>query len=352
MAEYYDGTKLLSLMDINGNKPEIYICTTNRTGGKTTYFGRLCINRWKEKGEKFCLIYRFNYELDSVAEKFFKDIGKLFFPDYIMRSERKANGIFHELFIINQGEGSDEPKSCGYAISLNSADQIKKYSHLFSDVKRMIFDEFQSETSHYCADEIKKLLSVHTSIARGNGEQIRYVPVYMLSNPVSIINPYYVELGISDRLRNDTKFLKGDGFVLEQGFIESASLAQKESGFNRAFSHNKYVAYSSESIYLNDNQAFIEKPLGNSRYMCTLRYNNSDFAIREFSELGYVYCDDKPDNTFKQKIAVTTADHDVNYVMLKRNEFFLNTLRFYFEHGCFRFKNLRCKEAILKALSY
>lgn len=37
MGKYYDGTKLLSMLDINGNKPEIYMCTTNRTGGKTTY---------------------------------------------------------------------------------------------------------------------------------------------------------------------------------------------------------------------------------------------------------------------------------------------------------------------------
>jgi hypothetical protein len=94
----------------------------------------------------------------------------------------------------------------------------------------MLFDEFQSESNHYCVDEIKKLLSVHTSIARGNGEQIRYVPVFMLSNPVSIINPYYVELGISNRLHDDTKFLKGDGYVLENGFIETASKAQQESG--------------------------------------------------------------------------------------------------------------------------
>ena len=33
MGNYYDGTKLLSLTDINGNRPEIYMCTTNRTGG-------------------------------------------------------------------------------------------------------------------------------------------------------------------------------------------------------------------------------------------------------------------------------------------------------------------------------
>lgn len=353
MGKYYDGTKLLSMKDINGNKPEIYICTTNRTGGKTTYFGRLCVNRWNDNGGKFCLVYRYNYELDSVAEKFFKDIGSLFFPDNFMRSERRANGIYHELFLCRNDEDEKEGgKSCGYAISLNSADQIKKYSHLFSDVQRMIFDEFQSETNHYCTDEIKKLLSVHTSIARGKGEQIRYVPIYMLSNPVSIINPYYIALGISERLKQDTKFLRGDGFVLEQGFVESASIAQKESGFNRAFARDSYVAYASEAVYLNDSKAFIEKPTGNSHYLCTLKYKGSEYAIREFPETGYVYCDDRPDMTFKSKISVTTDDHDVNYVMLKRNEFFLANLRYYFEHGCFRFKDLRCKEAVLKALSY
>lgn len=37
MSKYYDATKLLSMLDINGKKPEIYMCTTNRTGGKTAY---------------------------------------------------------------------------------------------------------------------------------------------------------------------------------------------------------------------------------------------------------------------------------------------------------------------------
>lgn len=342
--KYYDGTKLLSMKDINGNKPEIYMCTTNRTGGKTTYFGRLCVNGFLKKGEKFGLIYRYNYELDNVVEKFYKDIGSLFFQGHEMTSKRRASGIFHELFL--------DEKSCGYAFSLNSADQIKKYSHLFNDVMRMIFDEFQSETNHYCSDEITKLLSIHTSVARGQGEQVRYVPVYMLANTVSIINPYYTEMGISARLRDDTKFLRGDGFVLEQGFIESASKAQKESGFNRAFSNNKYVAYSSECVYLNDNKSFIDKPKSKGRYLATLKYHGIDFAIREYAEEGIIYCDDKPDSTYNMRITVTTDDHAINYVMLKRNDMFLTNLRWYFERGCFRFKDLRCKEAVLKALSY
>ena len=268
----------------------------------------------------------------------------MFFPDSEMTSKSKAGGIFHELFL--------DKESCGYALALNSADQIKKYSHIFSDVKRMLFDEFQSETNHYCPDEIRKFLSIHTSVARGQGEQTRYVPVYMLSNPVSIINPYYVEMGISARLRNDTKFLRGDGFVMEQGYVDSASRAQKESGFNKAFAKNEYMAYSSECVYLNDNQAFIEKPRGAGVYLVTIRYKGTDYAVREYAESGVIYCDDRPDGTYKNKITVTTDDHDINYVMLKRNSWFLDSMRYYFEKGCFRFKDMRCKEAILKALSY
>ena len=342
--KYYDGTKLLSMKDINGLTPEIYMCTTNRTGGKTTYFNRLCVNRWRDGKGKFMLIYRFNYELDDVADKFYKDIRNLFFPGTHMVSKRRASGIYHELFI--------DDDSCGYAISLNSADQIKRNSHLFNDVNRMLFDEFQSETNHYCPDETKKLLSVHTSVARGNGEQIRYVPTFMLSNPVSLLNPYYVEMDIATRLTDKVRFLRGDGYVLEQGYVESASLAQKESGFNRAFSKNSYVAYSTESVYLNDSKSFIEKPVGNSRYLVTLKYNGTLYAVREFPELGIIYCDDKPDTSFKGKIAVTTDDHEINYVMLKRNDLFLENMRWFFERGCSRFKDLRCKDAVLKALSY
>ena len=344
MGNYYDGTKLLSLADINGNRPEIYMCTTNRTGGKTTYFGRLVVNRFLDKREKFGLLYRYNYELDDCAEKFFKDIGELFFNGYTMTSKKRAKGIYHELYL------NGEP--CGYAVSINSADQIKKNSHFFSDVKRLIFDEFQSESNTYCPNEIKKFISVHTSMARGQGEQNRYLPVYMLSNPVSIINPYYVELGISSRLTDETRFLRGDGFVLEQGFVESAADAQKSSGFNKAFARNSYVAYSSESVYLNDNKAFVDRPQGVGRYMATLKYNGQTYGIREFAEAGVIYCDDRADETFPLKITVTTDDHELNYVMLKRNDLFLFNLRYYFERGCFRFKDLRCKEAVLKSLSY
>ena len=63
---YYDGTKLLSLKDINGKNPELFLVTTNRTGGKTTWFNRYFVKKFKAGQGKFCLIYRFNYELSDV----------------------------------------------------------------------------------------------------------------------------------------------------------------------------------------------------------------------------------------------------------------------------------------------
>lgn len=355
-SKYYDGKKLLSLKDLNGEKPEIFICTSNRCAGKTTYFAKMAVDNFLKRGEKFILVYRFDDELDDISTKFFKDINELFFPNYTMRDESRAKGKYRELFIgeidLEHPDEMDAGQSCGYAIALNNSVRYKKLSHLFSDGSCMIFDEFQSENDRYLPKEIQRLLSIHTSVARGQGEQVRYVPLYMISNPVSLINPYYTALGVSNRLQRDTKFLRGNGWVLEQCFNDSASNAQKQSAFNRAFASNEYVAYSSQSIYLNDSKTFIEKPKGKSRYLATLKYENTLYALREYQDSGILYVDDKGDNSFYNRIAITTDDHDINYVTLKAHELFISNVRWYFDHGCIRFKNLKCKECLLTAISY
>ena len=344
MSDFYDGTKLLSMQDLNGNKPEIYLTTGNRSSGKTTWFSRYAVKNFKNKGKKFCLVYRWNYELSDCADKFFKDIQRLFFPTDVMTEKRRANNIFVELFL------NDKP--CGYCITLNNADALKKFSHLLSDVDMMIFDEFQSENNHYCPNEINKLLSIHTSIARGNGEQVRRVPLYMISNKVSLINPYFLSLGISDRLREDTKFLKGDGFVLEQSYLESVAQLQLGSGFNRAFAGEDYVAYSAQNIYLNDSNAFIEKPSGASQYIATVRHNNTDYAVRYYPKDNIYFMDKAVDGDYKVKLSFNAVSHEANYIMVGTASTYAIMLRSAFERGLFRFKNQECKSAFFEMLRY
>ena len=344
MSDFYDGTKLLSMKDLNGQQPEIYLTTGNRSIGKTTWFNRYCVKDFKTKKKKFCLVYRWNYELSDCADKFFKDIQRLFFPSDTMTEKRRANGIFVELFLNDV--------SCGYCVTLNNADSLKKFSHLLSDVDKMIFDEFQSENNHYCPNEINKLLSIHTSIARGNGEQVRRVPMYMLSNKVSLINPYFLSMKISDRLRDDTKYLKGDGFILEQTYIESAAQLQLASGFNRAFKDEDYVAYAAQNVYLNDNIAFIEKPQGTSSYIATVRNKGIDYAIRFYVKEGLYFVDKAVDDDYKVRLSFDATSHDKNYIMMGTSTSYVSMLKTTFERGLFRFKNQECKSAFFDMFRY
>ena len=348
---YYDGTKLLSMKDLNGNRPEIFIVTSNRSGGKTTFFSRMAINGFlKKKYRKILWLYRFKYEITTgVSDKIFKDLHSLFFHNRNMIDKGICGGVMRELYLTC---GEHMPQPCGYAVSINDADELKKWSHMLSDVDLVIFDEFQSENNHYADNEIRKFQSLHTSIARGNGEQVRYVPVIMISNPVTIINPYYIAMGISHRLQENTKFLRGVGFVLEQGFNKSASDAQKMSLFNQAFANSLYGQYASEGIYLNDKKVFIEKPKGHNRYVCTLKYKDKNYGIRHYIDENLFYCDESYDINCQNKIACTTNDHAINYTMLKTNTFTIMQLRQYFECGMFRFKNLLCKECVMVAVSY
>ena len=340
---YYDGTKLLNTLDLDGMKPAIYICTGNRTAGKTTYFNRYLINRFLKHGEKFALLYRYDNRLKNCADKFFKDIKGLFFSDHDLRAEKREEGKFYELYLDNV--------PCGYVISLNAAASVKENSHYFSDIKRVLLDEYQSVDGRYVKNEINNFRSIQTSIARGQGEQSRYVQFILIGNAISLLNPYLVAFGLHNRIKKDTKYIRSHGLVMEITLNEAAAKAQTESRFNAAFVDDDYLAFEAQNIYLDDNAAFIEKPRGKSRYLGTLSYKGKDYALREFSADGIVYCDDKPDASYPFKIAVTLPDHKINWVMLKKNDVFFSGLRWYFNHGCFRFKNLQCKDAVFSALA-
>lgn len=344
MKEYYDGTKLLSLKDINGNQPEIYISTSNRSAGKTTYFNRWFVKRFLEHGEKFILVYRFNYELSDIAEKFFKEINRLFFPEHTMEAVSRNKNVYVELFL--------DDVSCGYAIAINNSDQIKKLSHLFSDAQRMLFDEFQSETGHYCSNEVEKLISIHTSIARGSGEQVRYLPIYMIGNFVSVLNPYYLAMGISHRLQINTKYLRGNGFVLEQGFYEGVAEKQKNSAFNSAFENSTYTKFATEKFYLNDNNTFIEKMTGINQYMATIQRKGKKFSIRKYIDTGFIYCSSSYDETFPFVFCTDPEDHNENTRLLAKNDYIIFAIKTAFDYGNLRFQNLECKEAIYNILNY
>lgn len=351
MSKYYEPNKLLNMKDLNGRKPAIYICDGNRSSGKTTAFYKLAVDEFLQEGKKFCLFYRYKYELDDCAGKFFDVIKTIFFPNYEMTSKCGSGGMYHYLF-IKQIDSEDDPICCGYAVAINLSDKLKKVGNVLCDTETILFDEFQLENGTYCPNEVKKFQSLYYTIARGGGLQSRDVRVIMIGNSTSLMNPYYVKFGIVQRLREDTRFLRGKGWVLEHNFNESASKAINESAFTSAFSDSDYVQYATNNRYLRDSNTFIETPTGKGRYMCTIKCEGHEYGLLEYRDDGFIYVSDKADGTFKFRIAVDLPDHSTNYVLLSHYDSYIANLRFLFDHGSVRFKNLKCKSAFMRLLNY
>ena len=249
--KYFEAHPVTEFKDANGETPEILIVDGNRTGGKTTAFSRLLVDEFLTQGKKFFIVKRYKNKLKNVADSFFKDIQFLFFPDHKMTAKSRCDGAYIELFL--------DKEPCGYASALSMASSIKDYSHVFSDVENMFFDEYQDENGIYLPDEIKKFHSLHTTIARGRGQAVRFVPVYMCSNSISIFNPYYQAFGITSKINSETKVYRGEGFVLLRLTMKEVAEAQRKSAFNRALANSGYTESSIDNSFLNDDNYNVEK---------------------------------------------------------------------------------------------
>ena len=340
---YYNNNKLLTLKDINGKKPEIFLCDGNRTAGKSYSFKSTLLRKWFRKGEQFALIVRNQTDCKGYYESFWKDVGEDKYPEKECTEQSVAKGTFYQILI--------DGLVAGFVLPLSMASKIKRFSSMFIDVTSMFFDEYQDENSRYLPDEIKKLMSIHTSIARGHGEQTRYVALYMCSNTISLLNPYYVAFGIHKRLRDNTKFLRGDGWVFEKTLNENAKNAFQSSAFNRAFSSaTDYFSYASENVYLNDNLSLIEKPVGDFRYIATIKYDGEMYNIRQYS--NYIYVSEGCDITFPLKIAYKPVDiAGDGFWLCNKNTPITKRIKQYFECGLLRFDGLKSKNMVFDILT-
>lgn len=340
---YYNPQKILSMKDLDNEEPAIYMITNNRSAGKTTSFLKLSLEHFKKTGRKTILLYRYQYELSS-AYQIYNGVLNLF-PELgtEVKALPHARGMFYEIFL--------DDESFAFALYLGNPDSLKKYSALFSEVDYIIMDEFQTETGKYLPKEVEKLQSLYLTIARGGGEQSRHVKVFLLGNMVSIMNPYFIQFDIHKRLKQDTNFMRGSGWVAEFGFNKSASDSIKNNPFFKAFAKEDYMSYSTEKVYLHDADVFIEKPKGRAKYICTIIHDGVAYGVREYFDEGIVYISKKPDKSCKQVITFKASDHNQNTIMLNHYSYLWKNIKDAFNNGYLRFDDMKSKSAIFDILS-
>lgn len=343
-SKYYDGYKLLHKKDLDGEHPEIFICTGNRAAGKSYYFKRFLVDNFvKDNEQKFMVIFRKRDEMGDALTAFMEDIKTddcfkhLLQFDYLSTTEMSGA---YQVWSLNGVE-------MAYATYMNAAEKIKRSAARFIDTKWIFFDEVQSEVYAYVENEVSKFISIHTSVARGGGKQSRYVPCILVGNSASMANPYFLTLGISERYIPQAKFLRGSGWVAEFTQNEAAEKALKESRFNVAFQKNKYIQYATENTFLLDYTNFVQKmALRNCVFVWHFIVDGKHIGCWYLDDENMFYFSGKYDPSTKP-IALSKEDHNKDTVYMLVT---VDRLRQHFDRGFVRFETLEISNLIIDNL--
>lgn len=357
---FYTNEVLIKMKDKNGNVPEIFInCSRGRSAGKTFSAAKM-LYEWRFKDDfpllplldpscdKFVLLTRHKKELGSVAEGIMKGYLEFSHPDVSVYEKIQMKGTFSNIY-AEYGAGENRvTKHIGYVIPLAADDEIKKISSMFVDAWGIFFDEFQPmNNSTYLKNEVDRLLSIHTSLARGGGHSVRYFPIFMSSNTINIFNPYFIALGMHGKIQSNTRYYRGDGFVFERCMVSGLSAKHASSGVNKAFAGRDIIDYADDDSWLNDDQSCIDKPNGWGRpdYVCTLVSGKTRYAVKYYSEVGLYYIDYNVDQTSKYVYNIT-LDGNLNIPFIKTSPV-LDNIRKRFMNGLVRMKDNNIKSVVL-----
>lgn len=345
--KYYKGWNLLESLDADGNVPGIFLSNSNRSAGKTTFYLSWLLDRYKENGLKFLILCRNKNELDSV-DVTFDDVLHYYFDGDFVSSKWYVPKLIQGLYFND--------KLCGYAVSLKDAGKLKKYSGVFADVDTCFMDELQPDNGRYIKDETDLMSSLIMTVSRGGGEQSRYVRWIWLSNNISIMNPYFLNMGIYRMIPETINYdegdfyLRGTGWVAEFSYNKSAVIAMSANpALNALKTRNSRIGTSADFM-INSNSFVLEKLKGKSDYLWTLKYNNKYFGVRRSQNEKIVYVTKKYDPSFKTIIALTNGDHNEITIALRKNTFYMETLRQAYDLGLLRFSDLEVKNDIIELL--
>lgn len=337
--KYYDISKILSY-----NKIWNFV-VGSRGSGKTTSALRLCINKFLKNKEKFYYIRRYETEIDEIISKdFFKDMVN-FFPDVEF-------SVKNRICYINGEEA-------GYINFLTKAAGMKSIN--LQDVSIILFDEFLPDDRRFLGGnknyhyEPMACLRLYQTVARGKDRPIREnVKFLFLANSVSIINPYFSFFGIDKMIYPNTKFLKGNGWVLELNKNEFISEEIKKSQFGELIKGTPYEEYSLNNKFIFDSDEFIEKMTGKQTYFCTIVYDGLEYGVYQNKNNDIIYISEKVNDNFPIIYSFTNSDHKPNYLLLRNtnSDERVKMLKFCYDLGLVRFETQKCKVSFLSCMSY
>ena len=241
--------------------------------GKTYEYTSKCIEAGlSSKKKSFVVLVRYKEDLKTIKDDWWVIVEHKY-PKYLFFSKGRL--------IYAQNKDTGEKFVIGEYVALNEYLRVKKTPRPY--VKWIIFDEFLNEECRYLSNEINIFLNVIDSIGR-NRDDVR---VILISNTISIINPYFDFFGF---YKVEQKYTKGQhNSILEFcGNSEEFKEYRKKTKFGSSIEGTSYGGFSLEGKFmLDDITNVISSPKGNKHILHNLMLNGKLISVGMINNLLY-----------------------------------------------------------------
>lgn len=343
---YYNFDKVMSYNSV------LAVVSGARGLGKTYGAKKLCITkalRSFERGDTidmFVYLRRYKNEIQASRMTFFADIADEF-PNYDLRIF-ESRGQFAP--IETRDEKKREWYDMVYFVALSTAQSLKGVS--YHTTKTIIFDEFILEKGnvHYIRDESTAFLNFYSTVDR-NKDKTRCI---MLSNAVSIDNPYFIAWHIKpDEATEITKYGVGkDGRPFVVAHFPEASEFQTSvfaTRFGQFIAGTEYADYAVGNTFRDNNDRLIMVKDATFRYQFTLETEDGSFSVWYSDKRQLYFASSRLPPNGKMFTTVATK-MDKGKRLLFSNDPLMGMLRTAWRKDGLYFDNARTRNSFLPVL--
>jgi hypothetical protein len=288
-----------------------------RGGGKTFNTLKHCIEKYLKDGSEFIYLRRRQVHLDDACNGS-KGSGDLF-------ADIRAKGYFpkNELKVVSDKSGGYnfycDGKVMGYGKALSTSAGRRSASK--PNVKRIMYDEFliddstgSSERYLNHGNEMFLFNNFYETIARG-----RDIPVMFIGNAFSMVNPYFLELGIRISDIENNKVYKGKAWTVLFWKDEEFISEREKTQFFQATKDTKFNEHAFGNTFYLDRNDFIKKRPKDTEHQFSLVYLGKTYGVWVDWDKGAYYVSSKGANTSREKtISMSLADNKPNNVSIRR----------------------------------
>ena len=304
-----------------------------RGDGKTFAAKEQAIRNAINKEEQFIYLRRYRKELDS-RTTFFDDI-RFKFPDH----EFMIRG--HEALM--KRPNSSKWETIGYFVALSISQQKKSVA--YPKVSLIIFDEFLIDKGaiRYLPQEQKVFLDFLSTVDRYQ-DRVRAI---LISNTVSIMNPYFHAWGIKPRSEGEW-FSDPTGFVVVH-FIKDHVFAEqvRETRLGAFIADTDYGAYAIDAQFADNHDSMLKLKPPSATYKATIETESGVFSWWADSLSGLYYIQEKRPKGDEIMLTMIADRMDETKSYLPYNNKLVGMLRTSFSHGRMYFDTAQARNAFL-----